>query len=337
MVQNRDMGSMVFRRLGLMVVALAVGVAQLAPPGTVKGSDGTIPDGTVLRIGDQFGVLGAVMALSGASEGVPYELEFATMVPGPAQLHALQSGDIDAGSLSALALIQAGAGGLDVAGIARWRTDFALSALVTAPGVIDVGGWGDLRGRRVAFQRGTTAEAVVLLALDEVGLTVDDIDVVDVSQLQLGAVLQQGHADVAVLSEPFAGQYLEENPSASYVLGVDGAVGQSSLIAASTDALEDSAKAAALGDFVARLDGALRRLTADRGDFADLVVEVWGLDREHVESVLIDSEGVEMGDVPGDLLAPLERLVALLAVSGDVPATLDPRELFDDRFNTALS
>lgn len=322
--------------LGLALGSGAAGGSSSALVVGVAASGGSIPDGTVLRIGDEFGLLQGVMGLAGEGEDLPYEIEYATMLPGPSQLQALQAGAIDAGSLSSLALIQAGSGGLDVQAVARWRADFALSALVTAPEIDDVAGWGDLAGRRVAFQRGTTAEAVVTLALDGAGLSLDDVTAVDVPQLQLGAVLQEGHADVALMSAPFAVSYLAENPAATQVLGVENPVGQSRLIAASLDTLDDPAVSAALGDFVARLDRAFRSLTADRDEFADIVVEIWGLDRDHVEEVLVDSAGVAMGEVPGELLEPMDRLIELLSAQGDVPATLEAADLFDGRYNGLL-
>lgn len=330
------------KRVGGLAVFGAVVVGLVAPGGAADTSASevvsAVPPGTVLRVGDQFGLLQAVIDLAGADEDLTYEIEFATLLPGSVQLQAFRAGEIDAGALSSLALIQAGAGELGLRAVTRWRTDFALTTLVTAPGVDDVAGWADVEGRRLAFQRGTTAEAAAMLALDAIGLTLDDVTVVDVPVLQLETVMARGDADVAVMGEPFATGYLADNPTATYVLGVDDPIAESSLIVASPDALDDPALSAALGDFVTRLDLAFTELTSDPDDFADLVVAVWGLDRDYVERVIAESSGVELSEVPGDLLEPAGRLIEMLVAGGDIPPDLvDVDDLFDGRFNALVA
>lgn len=329
------------KRVGGMAVVGAVVLGVMASGGARDASAGdasAVPPGTVLRVGDQFGLLQAVIDLAGAGEGLGYEIEYATLLPGPVQLQAFRADEIDVGALSSLALIQAGAGELGLRAVSRWRTDFALTTLVTAPGVDGIAGWADVKGRRLAFQRGTTAEAAAMLALDAIGLSLDDVTVIDVPVLQIKTVMERGDADVAVMGEPFATGYLEDNPTATYVLGVDNPIAESSLIVASSEVLDDPALSAAIGDFVTRLDEAFTELTSDGDTFADLVVAVWDLDREYVERVISESSGVELSPVPGDLLEPADRLIELLVAAGDIaPELLDPHDLFDGRYNELVS
>jgi sulfonate transport system substrate-binding protein len=292
-----------------------------------------VPAGTTLRIADQYGLFQGIMSLSAEDQDIPYEVEYVTLSPGPPQLQAFQAGEVDLGVVSPLGLIQAASGGVDVRAVARWRTDFALFGVVTAPGVEGITNWADLRGKRVAFQRNAMSEALLMLNLDRLGMSIDDITVVDVPHHLVGTALQGGDADVGLSSEPFISSYLEATPGAAYAFGIEEPLAQSTLIVASGDTLSDPALSAAATEFLTRLDRAFTTLTSDRERFTDLAVDVWHLDRTYVERVLDGSNGVHVEGVPGELLEPYDQLVGLLAGAGLITDDLDAAALFDSRFD----
>jgi sulfonate transport system substrate-binding protein len=307
-----------------------VGAATMASPPPV-------PAGTKLRIADQYGLFSGVMSLAGLDADVPYELEYVTLSPGPLQLQAFQAGEVDLGVVSPLGLIQAASGGIELHAVARWRTDFALYGVVTAPGVAGISDWEGLRGKRVAFQRNTMAEALLLLNLDRVGMSLDDITVVDVPHHEVGVTLEGGHADAGVSSEPFISAYLGANPTAVEAFGIEEPMAQSTILVATDDALADPALSAAVAEYLTRLDRAFTELTGDRDTFAALAVEIWHLDRSEVDRVLADAHGVAMAGVPGDLVDPYQRLVELLAAEGLIEDDLDAAAMFDGRFDPLLA
>jgi sulfonate transport system substrate-binding protein len=292
----------------------------------------SVPAGTTLRIADQFGLFASVLGLAGMDQDIPYDVEYTTLSPGVLQMQAFRAGEVDLGVVSPLGLVQAAAGAVELHAVGRWHTDFALYALVTAPGVSGIDGWEDVRGKRVAFQRDTMGEALVMLALADAGMSLADIDVVDIPHSQVRAALEGGDADVGVTGEPFVSTYLSDNPTATYVFGIENPMAQSTVIVAADRALEDPALSAAVAEYLSRLDRAFTKLTADRAAFTDLVVTVWNLDRGYVERILQASDGVRMESVPGDLSESYRRLTDLLADRGDISSDLDIDRLFDDRF-----
>jgi sulfonate transport system substrate-binding protein len=304
-----------------------------APPvSDVPAPDTSVPEGTTLRIADQFGLFAGVLGYAGLDQDIPYDVEYTTLSPGVVQMQAFRAGEVDLGVVSPLGLVQAAAGAVDLHAVARWRTDFALYALVTAPGVAGIDGWEDLRGKRVAFQRDTMGEALVMLGLDEAGMSLADIDVVDVAHSQIRTALERGDADAGVTGEPFVSTYLTDNPTATKAFGIETPMAQSTVVVATEHAIEDPALSAAVAEYLSRLDRAFTALTTDRPAFVDLVVAVWNLDRAYIEGVLQDSEGVRMEGVPGDLGEPYRRLTELLAERGDIAPDLDTSGLFDDRY-----
>ena len=135
-----------------------------------------IPPGTTLRVGDQLDYLQTVLALAGEDEDFPYEVEYSSFVGGPPMLQAFQGGALDTGFVGSTPLIFAQAQGQDIVAVAGWASERSAYDLVTAPGVDDIDGWDDLAGARVAYQRGTAAEAALLQALDAAGIDPSEVD-----------------------------------------------------------------------------------------------------------------------------------------------------------------
>jgi ABC-type nitrate/sulfonate/bicarbonate transport system substrate-binding protein len=155
-----------------------------------------------------------------------------------------------------------------------------------------------------------------MLGLDEAGMSLADIDVVDVAHSQIRTALERGDADAGVTGEPFVSTYLTDNPTATKAFGIETPMAQSTVVVATEHAIEDPALSAAVAEYLSRLDRAA----------------VWNLDRAYIEGVLQDSEGVRMEGVPGDLGEPYRRLTELLAERGDIAPDLDTSGLFDDRY-----
>ena len=170
-----------------------------------------------LRVGDQLEYLQTVLELAGEDEAFPYEVEYSSFVGGPPMLQAFQGGALDTGFVGSTPLIFAQAQGQDIVAVAGWAGEGSAYNLVTAPGVDDIGGWDDLAGARVAYQRGTAAEALLLQALDAAGIDPPEVTTVDLPITQISAALQGGSADAGISVEPLTSAYLAANPTAAAV------------------------------------------------------------------------------------------------------------------------
>src|SRR3954451_16798404 len=155
--------------LGLVMVAATC--AAITPAGaqttTTSSSSTKIPAGTTLRIGDQLDYLKTVLKLAGEDRNFPYKIEYSAFVGGPPMLQAFQGGSIDGGFVGSTPLIFAQAAQQEITAVAGWATANGSYRLVTAPGVDDIKGWKDLKGKKVTYQQGTAGQAVVLEAVDK--------------------------------------------------------------------------------------------------------------------------------------------------------------------------
>lgn len=297
----------------------------------------TIPEGTVLRVGDQLDYLQTVLSLSGQDADVPYEVEYASFVGGPPMLQAFQGGALDAGFVASTPLIFAQAAGQDIVGVAAWAPDRGLGGLLTADASIT--GWADLEGKRVAYQRGTSAEAAVLQGLESVGLSPDDITTVDVPITQINATLEGGSADAGLTTEPLISLYLADHPEASVAVVPDAITDRTSFLIASAPALDDAGTSAALADYVTRLVRAFAWLNENPGELGEAIfVGQYGLAPDRADELLSQGSGTtEFLDLPGDIVDAQQDLADLFVAAGQIPAELDVSAQFDGRFRDLIA
>ena len=128
---------------------------------------------------------------------------------GPTIISAMESGSIDVG------YIGQGAHKLCINGQA---TIFALShisngdALIGGEGITSIE---DLKGKQVAYSSGTSSEDILVNSLTSVGLTMDDIEAIDMDASGIVSAMLSGKVDAAATWSPnslkIMPKYAEEN------------------------------------------------------------------------------------------------------------------------------
>ncbi|HEU5149362.1 MAG TPA: ABC transporter substrate-binding protein [Iamia sp.] len=300
----------------------------------------TIPDGVTLRVGDQLDYLKTVLELAGEDQGYGYDVEYASFVGGPPMLQAFQGDAIDIGFVGSTPLIFAQAAGQDIRAVAGWASaEASFYGLVTAPGVDDVAGWDDVRGKRIAYQRGTAGEAVLLQSLDEAGIELGEITPVDVSQLQVAATLQGGGADLGISIEPLTSAYLTANEGAEQVARADRITDRSSFLIATEGTLADEGRSAALADYLSRLVRAFGYLRENEQAVVDGVfTEVYGLSPERAAELQVENGETSFYPIPDDeLVEAQQHLADLFVEAGQIPEEVDVTAQFDNRFNDLVA
>ncbi|MFZ4518336.1 MAG: ABC transporter substrate-binding protein [Microthrixaceae bacterium] len=299
-----------------------------APVSTV----GTIPAGTTLRVGDQLDYLKTVLATASQDKDLPYTVEYSSFVGGPPMLQAFQGGALDTGFVGSTPLIFAQAAGQSLVAVAGWAPEKGFGGLITADPSIT--GWGALKGKRVAYQRGTASEASLLQGLDAAGLQLSDVTTVDVPITQVAAALKGGSADAGVSTEPLISRYLADTPGGRKAAGANEVTDRTSFLIASADTLADPARSAALADYLTRLVKSFDYLAANRDQLARSVfVKQYGLTPEQATALAEATGPARFIELPGDVLEPQQRLAELFAEAGQIPTEVDVRREFDTRFN----
>lgn len=303
-----------------------------AAPGPIPSS---VPPGTTLRVGDQLDFLQTPLAAAAQNDNFPYAVKYSSFIGGPAMLQAFEAGAVDIGWISEPAPIVAQAARQDVVAVAAYGTQKGRVGLVAAPGQ-NFEGWASLKGTKVAFMRGTVLQTYLLRGLDSVGLSLHDIEPVNVKATDIPQTLDSGSVPTATLAQPVLAKYLAEHPG-SKLLAEGDPFDNLGFVMASKSALNDPAKVAAIGDYFRRLQNAFNWANAHPTEWAQAFdVNVFKLTEPEAQKDVAHEGPTCFYPLSTELLRAQQGLADLLAKAGEIPAKLDVTSEFDGRFNSVL-
>lgn len=184
---------MKFLRLGAAVLAL------LCLGQTVQA------DPAALRIGYQKGSTSLVLA----KEYAMLEKRFANtrvqwieFPAGPQMLEALNIGSLDIGATGDIPPIFAQAAGADLLYIAAEPAKPQAEVILVGKDS-PIQSVAELKGRKVAFQKGSSAHNLVLRALQKAGLSIRDIQPIYLAPADARAAFERGSVDAWAIWDPF--------------------------------------------------------------------------------------------------------------------------------------
>jgi len=196
-----------FRRLLGGCSTLLLALAVLAP---AQAAD------QALRIGYQKGggllaVLKAQGTLEQALSAQGYQVSWREFQAGPQLLEALNAGSIDVGYTGSPPPIFAQAAGIDLVYLGAEPASEAVEAILvpTASPIHDVAG---LKGRKVAVQKGSSANFLLVAALEKAGLSFKDIQPVYLPPADARAAFVNGSVDAWVVWDPYLAAIQQSQP-----------------------------------------------------------------------------------------------------------------------------
>ena len=188
------------RTLGyLSAAALGALTAGLPNPATAQTK-------TVLRIGYQK--YGTLVILKGrgslekrlAAEGV--EVKWTEFSAGPALLEGLNVGSIDFGTAGEAPPIFAQAAGADLVYVGN-EPPSPISEAILVPHNSPLKTVADLKGKKVALNRGSNVHYLLVKALEKAGLAYTDIQPLFLAPADARAAFERGSLDAWVIWDPF--------------------------------------------------------------------------------------------------------------------------------------
>lgn len=300
-----------------------------------------VPEGTVLAIGDPQ--TQRALEVSGLIEELSFEPEWANLSGGPRTSEAFRAGALDAGSVADIPPLHAHWTNLDVKNITVSQKDDHLAHPVyeigIAPGVADeVETLEDLEGLRIAYSPGQAQGALVLRVLDEIGLSTDDVELVELASTDdtYPNALSSDQVDAAPLGISAATRYADQYGEDGGATLPHGLRDDRWNLYVLRSSLEDSAKAAALAEYAEYWGRAQAWIRANPEVWVDeWYVQEQGLSPEQAEE-LIELEGDR--EVPTsweDTIALDQETADILLQEQDRAERLDVEEdIFDRRFES---
>jgi sulfonate transport system substrate-binding protein len=190
-----------------------------------------------IRIGTQKGGFFPAVrqrhTLEEAFKPLGIEIKWIDFQFGPPLLEAINVGSVDFGFVGDTPPIFAQAGGAKIRYVAAVKSD-GISQAIVVPKDSPIQTLGDLKGKRIAFGRGSSAHNLLVGALEKAGLTWGDITPAPLAPADATAAFVKGSVDAWSIWDPyFALAELKENarvialdrdigkPNAFYIAGSD--------------------------------------------------------------------------------------------------------------------
>jgi sulfonate transport system substrate-binding protein len=322
--------------LGLALSSGAVrGESPTAPPIPTQ-----FPKDTSLVIGDP--ATHTALELSGLAKELPFRAQWANMSGGPQTTEAFRAGALDVGSVADIPAINAAWTGLAVKIVGvSFRRDPAATPkyeLGIAPnaGVKTIA---DLRGKRIAYSPGQVQGAIILRAMQKVGLAKKDVTLVELPSTGdvYTVLLSSRQIDVAPISGVAVKRYLARFARDGASVIPHTVEDDASFVYVRKAVVDDPAKSAALREYLKYWALAQEWIASHRQEWAvGFYEKSQGLAPDDAQ-YLVKTDGDPL--FPDDWAQAIERqqkTIELLAQENGKPV-FDAATLFDRRYEHAAA
>ncbi|MDO8210533.1 ABC transporter substrate-binding protein [Conexibacter sp. CPCC 206217] len=294
----------------------------------VASDDGGGGEKVTLRVGTQRDGIRAVLQKSGQLENLPYEIEWSTFVAGPPLVEAAGADRIDVAWVGCAPPIFGAAAGAAFNVIAAVKERDSQENRLLVPADSDIASIADLKGKKIAVPRGTSGHAFILNALKSEGLSTRDVEFAFLAPPDALAAFQSGSVDALSVWDPFAQQALLTLDAREIAAGEPFESGLGFEIA-SSKALEDPAKVAALRDYLRRLQAAWDWAGENPDEWATAWSEDAGLPLE-VTRVTAVRKASDIVPLDAAIVDSQQRLADLFAEEGELPRRITFTDVVDE-------
>ncbi|MFT3716178.1 MAG: ABC transporter substrate-binding protein [Gordonia sp. (in: high G+C Gram-positive bacteria)] len=330
--------SAVQRRIGRIGISLAAATAVMVAGAACSSTDDAggstkLDQNTTLIVGDQVKGTQSLLEAAGELKDVPYKIEWASFEAGPPLLEAEAAGKVDIGGTGAPPAVfaQAANSPIKIVGVETYPkvNDYLLVAPDSPIKTV-----ADLKGKKVAFTKGSSSNGLVLALLKQAGLKPSDIQETYLNPTEGLSAFQSGQVDALAVWSPYA--VLAKQKGARVVGDGTGLVTQQVYFLASDKALGDTAKSAALKDFVGRLGRAQKWAKGHEDDWVPVYSKLTTLP-EPVARETFEGTAGELTLIDDKSIGQQQGLIDLFADAGVIPTKPVAKDFFDDRFNSEIS
>ncbi|WP_304116579.1 ABC transporter substrate-binding protein [Mycolicibacterium bacteremicum] len=320
----------------MKIASLLVAAALLLTACGGGGSENAAPEGPVdlstvtLKVGDQRAIsIEVLMKASGQLADAPYKVEFSTFTAGPPLVEAASAGGIHLAQVGNTPGVFGAAAGADIKFVGALEATGKGDAILVAK-ESPVAGVADLKGKKVAVTKGSSANANLLLHLKKAGLGLSDIEPVYVAPADGYAALTRGEVDAWAVWDPYTA-IAEQEVGARIIAAADTAGNGYNFWVASAGALDDPAVSEAIADFLDRYAVATK-WSADN-------LDKWSADYAKLTEISPEASKITWTrsikhPVPltDDVVASEQEIADAFTEAKEFPAAVEIADFVDDRF-----
>jgi sulfonate transport system substrate-binding protein len=307
-------------------MVLALGGAALV------GASAAARAETVLRVGDQIAGNRSIMEAAGVLADVPYRIRWSQFSAAAPLLEALNAGALDVGFTGDIPFLFVYASGVParVIGVVRGNPK---SQAIVVPRGSPIKTLGDLKGRKLAVNKGGNGHYLALALLEHAGIDPATVDITTMPPPDARLALAGGAVDAWSVWDPYVSIAIADD-GAHVLADATGVYGNKSFDLAHLEAI--ATKRAALEDFERRLARA-RRWALSHVD--ENAAQVSALTRIPAAIVAQSLRNRQATPVPIDdqVIAETQAEADLFTRYHVLPSHLDVSGAFDRGFAGALA
>lgn len=320
-----------------VVVLALVALTGAACGGTDHARGAAAPGGpadltkVTLRVGDQKGSsVRSLLAAAGELDGIPYKISWSLFTSGPPILEGINAGAVDFGTVGNTPPVFAAAAGSKIAIVGA--TDVRLDGqAIVVPETSPIRTPADLRGRKVAVAKGSSANAQLLGVLKKNGLGFTDIRPQYLQPADALTALASGKVDAWATWEPYTAQ-AEAQANARILVDGNGCVNGYGFQVTSRKTLGDRGRTAALKDFLSRYQRAVLWTNGHQRRWAEVWAKDTGMPAPVAEKA-VERRLTKITKLDDTVIASEQRLADSFAEARLVPGRVEIGGYFDRRFN----
>lgn len=252
-----------FKRL-LWGAALAFGLLSTVQAGDLQP----------LRVANQKSTIKALLEASGESQNVPYEIKWSEFPSASPLGEALNAGAVDVGALGDAPYVFALGAGASIKVISIIHAEGRNTTALLVPKDSPIKTAADLKGKKIVTGRGSIGHYLAIKALNDAGLTTQDVQFIFLLPAESRLVLDNGTADAWATWGPYTTVVTSQSNARVLVSGKH-LLSNHLYFAATGQAIAD--KRVQLDDFVARIDRAYAWANTHPEQYAAAQAKITGL------------------------------------------------------------
>ncbi|CDG82359.1 ABC transporter substrate-binding protein [Janthinobacterium agaricidamnosum] len=317
---------------GVALAALAGGWGGTATV-TAAAADPGLAN-TVLRVGTYKGGDSYYFGEAGVA-ALPYKSAIAEFAAGNLIVEALAAGSLDCGGMSEIPPIFAAVSGAPMKVIAVLRGDVN-NQVVLVPKQSTITDAAQFKGKRIGYARSTTSHYFLLQLLKERGLTFKDIEPVALAPQDGLAAFQSGQLDAWVIYGLVV--ELAKSQGARVLRSADGYLSGNYVISASTRAIADPLKHAAIGDYLQRVAKVYQWINGHPQEWAAKSGRIAGVPAQlFLNQVKARSQPYQLVAVDDAAVRSQQQVADVFSQAGLLVRRVDVTPLWDRSFASYLA
>jgi sulfonate transport system substrate-binding protein len=310
--------------------AAAAATTSASPSSSVNLSSVT------LNVGDQKGTgAEAVLKAAGLLSTLPFKVNWSDFTSGPPMLEAMASGSVDVGGVGDAPPVFAASGGVAVEIVGAREVPLGDQDAVVVPKGSSITSISQLKGKKIAYGSGSSANYNLLTVLEKAGLTTKDVTMVSLQPANALAAFTSGAVDAWDIWPPYVQQVVAQD--GARVLTVGAQYGSPySFEVASKAAVADPAKAAAIKVYLTTLNKAYIWAFSHPSAWGAAWGAASGLPAS-ITDVAAKADATKPVSITSAVTASEQNLVSQFYKAGLIPNNVDMSGYITTEFNSAVS